>query len=125
EPVEGGGGRRGGVVPGVGRGEGNRQRARRPSLQHGAGGRGVDERAGHARRGVELRRTEGRAVGDVRGRRPGEDRRRLQHIDRNGGRRDRVVRCVVGGEGDRQRPRGAGVQDRAGRRGVHGTARRT
>src|SRR5262249_26204942 len=99
------------VVGGVGGGEGDRQ-AVAAGGQHGAEVPGGGGGAGHVGGGVELRVAQRGAVGDGRGVRPGDARRRLVHGERHAGAGAGVVGRVGRGEGHAQRVR-AGGQDGA------------
>ena len=97
-----------------------RQRDReglRPGGQHRAGCRSVYVRTCNRAGCIQLRRTQRRAIGDRRRRRPGNHRRRFVHRQRDGlGRR-----CIVGRVGRCQRDREGlrpGGQHRAGCRSV-------
>ncbi len=102
--VDRGGGGRTRVVGRVGRREGHRERLAETCAQHCARCGCVDERAPSVRRRVKLCARERGAVSDHRRVVPGDDRRRLAHVDRGGGGRSRVVGRVGRREGDRERP---------------------
>ena len=110
-----------GVVGGIGRGKGDRERIG-ASCRNTTDRRSIDKRAGNGSRRIELGRRERSSVRDCCRWIPGNDRSRLRDDDLNGLCDARVVGSVRRSKGDRERI-GTNRGNRSGSRSVDKRAR--
>ena len=111
----------GGIVGGIGWGEGDRKSVR-AGCENGANGRSVDEISGNRRRRIQLGNRKGSTVRDACWRSPGDHRSGLRDRQRDGFGDGGITSGVGRGERDRQRV-GTSRGDDARRRRINKNAR--